>query len=259
MGTAVISTRGSKVLSLAAARSTFAKPSSPRRPHRPREAARAFGGFESFIARKRRQRRFDAKRDRCYTCDEHVPPRSFFPPRLQGKALDTVPACAAHNQDNGPHIEYVRNVLAIQYGTNAVAEEVSDRAKASWDHSPKLLKRTFSDFETAEVVGAATTEEIGVFTIDLPRVKRVVEAIAHGLYCRGKGRYRPGTFEIFCAFHSEQSLPGLPDGSEARGRFLSARPYEPRMTNHPNLWELQVHASEHELIFAMRNRCTYRA
>lgn len=210
------------------------------------------------MRRKRRQRRFDPKRDRCYTCDapatsdEHVPPWSFFPPRLQGKALETVPACAAHNEDNAPDVEYVRNVLAIQYGTNSVAEEVFERAKASWDHSPKLFNRTFHDFQTAEVAGAATAEEIGVFTIDLPRVKRVVEAIAYALYYREKGRAWPGRFEVFCALHSEQSLQGQPDGSEARGRFFCARPYEVHPTNHPDVWELQVHQSEQELIFAMR-------
>jgi hypothetical protein len=186
------------------------------------------------------------------TSSEHVPPWSFFPPRLQGKALDTVPACVAHNEANAQDVEYVRNVLTIQYGTNTVAEEVSERAKASWDHSPKLFNRTFHDFQTAEVVGAATAEEIGVFTIDLPRVKRVVEAIAHALYYLEKCRSWPGRFEVFCAFHSEHSLKGLPDGSEARGRFSSARSYDARATNHPDVWELQVHESEQELIFAVR-------
>lgn len=156
-----------------------------------------------------------------------------------------------HDRASEPVERFARDPPAL-HGTNAVAEEVAERAKASWDHSPKLFSRTFHDFQTAEVVGAATAEEIGVFTIDLPRVKRVARAIAHALYYREKGRSWPGTFEVFCAFHSEESLHGRADGSEARGRFFCARPYEVRTTNHPDVWELQVHESEQELIFAMR-------
>jgi hypothetical protein len=210
------------------------------------------------MARKRRGRRFDPKKDRCYVCDdpattdEHVPPRSFFPPRLQGKRLLTVPACSTHNHGNAADVEYVRGVLCIQYGTNTTAEEVFDRAKATWDHSPKLFLRTFDDIVKAEVVGPAAVDEIGVFTIDLPRVKRVMEAIAHAIYYQERGHAWAGTFEIFCALHSEKSLQGLPDGSERQGRFLAARRYKKRETRHPDVWELQVHESDEELIFAMR-------
>lgn len=210
------------------------------------------------MARKRKGRRFDPKKDRCYMCDapatsdEHVPPRSFFPPRLQGKRLLTVPACAAHNNDNAPDVEYLRGILCCQYGTNAVAEEVLEKAKASWDHSPKLFNRTFDGTMRAEVLGGETTEEIGVFKADLPRVKRVVEAIAHAVYYIERAHAWHGTFEIFCAFHSEESIQGLPDGSERRGRFFCARPYEVRQTLHRDVFELQVHESAGELIFAMR-------
>jgi hypothetical protein len=216
------------------------------------------GLVKHYMARKRKGRRFDPKKDRCYMCaapatsDEHVPPRSFFPERLQGKRLLTVPACATHNNSNAGDVEYVRGVLCIQYNTNATAEEVSERAEASWDHSPKLFNRTFEGMLSAEVVGGETVEEIGVFTVDLPRVKRVMEAIAHALYYLERGHAWPGTFEVFCAFHSERSLHGLPDGSERRGRLFCARSYSVRETLHPDVFELRVHASEPELIFAMR-------
>jgi|GEM_PF-3463721 len=210
------------------------------------------------MARKRKGRRFHPKKDRCYMCDaaatsdEHVPPRSFFPERLQGKRLLTVPACATHNNSNAGDVEYVRGVLCIQYNTNATAEEVAEKAKDSWDHSPKLFNRTFDGMASAEVHGGEMVEEIGIFTVDLPRVKRVVAAIAHAIYYLERGHAWPGTFEIFCAFHSEKSLQGLPDGSEERGRFFCARPYVIRETLHPDVFELQVHESPEELIFAMR-------
>ena len=143
-------------------------------------------------------------------------------------------------------------MLCIQYNTNATAEEVAEKAKASWDNSPKLFNRTFDGIVSAEVHGGEAVEEIGVFTVDLPRVKRVVEAIAHALYYLERGHAWAGTFEVFCAFHSEKSLQGLPDGSEARGRFFCARPYVVRETLHADVFELQVHESPEELIFAMR-------
>lgn len=64
--------------------------------------------------------------------DEHAPPQSFFPPRYQGKSLETVPSCDQHNLANAKDVEYVRGVLCIQYGTNKTAEEVFEKAKGSW-------------------------------------------------------------------------------------------------------------------------------
>jgi hypothetical protein len=104
----------------------------------------------------------------------------------------------------------------------------------------------------ARIEIVASSEEIGAFKVDLARVKRVMEAIAHAVYYLERGQSWPGTFEIFCAFHSEKSLQGLPDGSERQGNFLAARPYVVRETLHPDVFELQVHESAAELIFAMR-------
>jgi hypothetical protein len=185
------------------------------------------------------------------TGDEHAPPQSFFPVRYQGKSLPTVPSCDAHNGANAKDVDYVRGVLCIQYGTNAIAEEVFATAQRSWDHSPKLFNRTFEGMVEAEVVGGEQTEEIGVFTIDLRRVKSVMCAIAHAVYYAERGHAWAGTFEIFCAFHSMESLQGLPDGSEKTGTWFAARPYAKRPTLHADVFEYQVHESN-ELIFAMR-------
>jgi hypothetical protein len=186
------------------------------------------------------------------TSDEHVPPKCFFPEHLQGKRLLTVPACEKHNSGNATDVEYVRGILCVQYGTNATGEQVFEKSKNTWDHSPKLFDRSFSGMGSAEVMDDDKTEEIGVFKADLPRVKKVVEAIAHAVYYLENGRSWPGKFEIFCAFHSEKSLRGLPDGSEAQGNFLANRPYATRQTLHPDVFELRVHESERELIYAMR-------
>jgi len=59
----------------------------------------------------------------CYACDqpaptrEYTPPKSFFPESKRDQLI-TVPSCEAHNNDNSPDVEYVRNLLSFQYGTN---------------------------------------------------------------------------------------------------------------------------------------------
>jgi hypothetical protein len=117
---------------------------------------------------------------------EHVPPQCFFP-NGQRENLWTVPSCALHNLGNSKDVEYVRNVLVTQRGTNETASELFQVVKRSWDRSPALFSRTFHDFRTALVEG----EEAGVFPFDLPRIKAVMTAVCHALAFRDFGRQVP--------------------------------------------------------------------
>jgi hypothetical protein len=89
----------------------------------------------------------------CYACDqpattkEHAPPFSFFPNGYK-ENLITVPSCEAHNNANSKDVEYARNVITILYGANSVGEQhFSDKSVRSFDHSPALLRKTFSDIQ----------------------------------------------------------------------------------------------------------------
>src|SRR5215510_6190671 len=96
--------------------------------------------------------------ERCYMCDqpamsrEHVPPRSFFPVGRRDN-LWTVPSCAEHNLENSTDVEYVRNVVCVQRGSNAVAEESFEVAKRSWTRSPGLFHQTFHDVQAIVLEG----------------------------------------------------------------------------------------------------------
>jgi hypothetical protein len=184
------------------------------------------------------------------TSDEHVPPKSFFPPRLQGKALAIVPACEAHNTANSPDVEYARNVLANQFGSSALADEVADKAFRSWDNSPKLLAKTLQGAEIAHLVDEGTTAETLLMRLDLKRITAVATSIAHALFYIEYGKAWPGTFKIFCTFHSKNSLKGLPDGTEQKGNWFAARPYSERPAIHSDVFRYMFHEST-ELIFAM--------
>ena len=134
----------------------------------------------------------------CYMCDaaatsvEHVPPQCFFPEgRREG--IITVPSCEKHNEANAKDVEYVRNVISTQHGTNGAAAEIFETSKRSLEHSPRLRTRTFRDLRPVMVDGAET----GAFRIDLPRHKRVMEAIAYALYFHDYGRKHRGDWRVF--------------------------------------------------------------
>jgi len=202
------------------------------------------------------QRRFNPRLDKCYMCNsaatskEHAPPESFFPRNYQGKRLVIVPSCNDHNHANAQDVEYVRNIFAIQYGTNSAAAEVAETVKRSWDHSEKLFNQTFREFGVAQVTSSDGSEETGVFRIDVARVERVITAIAHALFFLEKRQQWFGSFEVFCGFHSERSLQSLSDGTEARGEWFASRSYVQRATPYPDVFEYGIHEND-ELVFAM--------
>jgi hypothetical protein len=178
----------------------------------------------------------------CYMCDqpsstrEHVPPRSFFP---KGKRpnLWTVPSCPTHNLENNQDVEYVRNVIVTQLGTNATAENILEVAKRSWDHSPALFARTFHDF------GRVTVQEqqTGAFTFDLVRVKSVMSSVAHALAYRDFGRPYLGDWQVFCA--TLRSRKPAPDWDDFR-KLLGGGAYEPVVTPHPEVFEYGIHRTK---------------
>lgn len=175
--------------------------------------------------------------DRVAVTREHVPPKSFFPERLRTNLI-TVPSCDAHNSDNSLDVEYVRNILSTQHGTNNAAAEVFEATKRSLDHSPKLRARTFRDLKPIIVEG----EETGAYPVDLKRHKRVMGAIAYALYFRDYGRKHLGEWQIFtpsfgyaATVHSGQTDPW----ANFR-QLLDSGQYTPRPVSHPEVFRYEV-------------------
>ena len=105
---------------------------------------------------------------------EHVPPKCFFPESLRTN-LVTVPSCAAHNHHNNLDVDYVRNILCTQRGSNKAAHEVFETTRRSFEHSPKLKSETFREGRLVIVDG----EKTGAYRVDLGRHARVMSSIAH--------------------------------------------------------------------------------
>ncbi len=167
---------------------------------------------------------------------EHVPPRSFFP-KGERTNIWTVPSCRTHNLDNDLHVEYVRNVIATQLGTNARAEQILEVAKRSWDYSPALFARTFHDIETVIL----QAQETVAFSFDLPRLKSVMSAVAHALAYREFGRQYLGDWHVFCA--TLRSRKPTPDWDNLR-TMLTGAAYEPVVTAHPDVFEYGIHRTK---------------
>lgn len=126
----------------------------------------------------------------CYACDEvattveHVPPRSFFPIGSR-KDLLTVPSCEAHNNDLSKDVEYVRNIIPLVMGTNDTGHKhFVNKVLPSFDRSPALKAQTFRDLREVDLGGGPA----GIFTVDLVRLTRVMEAILAALYFRETGQ-----------------------------------------------------------------------
>jgi len=143
----------------------------------------------------------------CYACDqaattkEHAPPRSFFPEGGRGLNLIKVPSCKVHNCDISLDVEYVRNSIVSAAGLNERGELLIDAAKRSFDHSPKLLERTFESF-----TDHSREEQVGTYQFNLERVDKVMTAVAQALHYRDLGQKWSCRLVFVPSLKSEWSL-----------------------------------------------------
>jgi len=179
----------------------------------------------------------------CYVCgapatsEEHAPPESFFPERYRS-GLVTVPSCADHNTKLSKDVEYVRNALCGQRGTNLVAAIVFEAARSSYERSPKLFNRTFSDIRRVILEG----QETGAFSIELPRFKKVIKAIAYAMYYHDFGKRNEGDFDVFSPSLSSRSnlYYGRPDGYENLRSLLEACVFKSMPVPQPRVFKYGI-------------------
>ncbi|MFZ3210923.1 MAG: hypothetical protein WA188_05360 [Terriglobales bacterium] len=192
-------------------------------------------------------------REECYMCDavatsaEHVPPQCFFPEGYRCNLI-TVPSCAAHNQGNSEDVEYVRNVISTQHGTNDAAARLFEKTKRSFNRSPKLLTQTFGGLRPVLVEG----EETGAFRIDLARHRRVMKAIAYAIYFHDNARKHRGGWRIFTPSfgYAENIYSGQPDPWEDLRRLLDSGQYTAMPVPQPEVFKYgQIRTDQNQLIY----------
>jgi len=188
----------------------------------------------------------------CYMCDalatsaEHAPPDCFFPEGYRSNLI-TVPSCAKHNEANAKDVEYVRNVISTQHGTNGAAALVFETTKRSLEHSPKLAARTFRDLRPVMVEGTET----GAFPIDLPRHRRVMEAIAYALYFRDfGGKKHRGDWQVFTPSfkYAANVHRGESDPWDNFRAYVESANYKPMPVPHPEVFKYGVFEMEQSQI-----------
>ncbi len=127
----------------------------------------------------------------CYFCGqpktsrEHVPPQSFFPDDAKLRVnLITVPSCTEHNQDTSDDDEYIRNIIMMFIGNNAVAaEHFMDKGKRSLERNAPLLAQTVGNAQRVYVgkEGESITPTVA-FDVDRKRIDRMLRKMGYALF-----------------------------------------------------------------------------
>jgi len=126
----------------------------------------------------------------CYICGEvatskeHAPARAFFP---KGSAhrlnLIKVHSCKKHNEETSKDDEYVRNIIAMSVGNNAVAfNQFIDRVVQSFRNSPALLTTLTKNSQKVYIREGNNTAETTAFQIDRDRIDKVLKKIAYAIF-----------------------------------------------------------------------------
>jgi hypothetical protein len=152
--------------------------------------------------------------------------------------LFIVPSCPFHNLEQSEDVEYVRNVICGQLGTNDVAAQLFATVRRSYEHTPALFTATFRNVRTVIVDG----EETGAFPIDLPRHRSVMRAIAHAIYYRDNGKRHDGGFGVFSPSmaHRDSVYQGRPDPADGFRRYLESGAFTPMPVSNPRVFQYGV-------------------
>jgi hypothetical protein len=180
----------------------------------------------------------------CYMCElmattrEHVPPRSFFPQGFRTN-LWTVPSCERHNLDNSMDVEYVRNVIVSHRNVRGTAQQLAQSASfRSFERSSALFFRTFGGAEEVMVDGEQTL----VFRFELERFRRVMEAIAFGLFYRENAERFGGQWQVFSpTLLAANDLVGIPDRWQTFRDLMSRVPFQLKPTPEASVFRYGVH------------------
>ena len=128
---------------------------------------------------------------RCYICGnpatsmEHAPARCFFPKGEINGELTKVPSCTIHNEDTSLDDEYVRNVVAMIIGNNAVAlTHFLEKCIRSFERSPKLFQRITGVNQRVFVHDGKSNDlkPTYSFQIERNRIDFVMRKIAYAIY-----------------------------------------------------------------------------
>lgn len=150
-----------------------------------------------------------------------------------------------HNSKNSLDVEYVRNVIASHLATEGSAgANLQDTIFRSFENSPKLFNRTFTDAKAVNING----EETAVYMLEIRRFTTVMDAIAYAIYYKLHGHTYQGSWGMFSpSLVSQRTLyQGLPDDWERYRHLLSKISYNEIPTPQAEIFRLGVHQFDEE-------------
>jgi hypothetical protein len=148
-------------------------------------------------------------------------------------------------------VEYARNVISTMLGSNEIAEKhFFDKAMRSFDHSPALLRTTFSDIRPVNIQRMTT----GAFTLNVDRIKNVMAACVRALHFRETGE-RIFEWEIVLPnLHFSSSDTSEAEAAQWRG-FLSLFrliPFSEQATATPDVFQYAIGNIEGGRVYSLR-------
>ena len=134
--------------------------------------------------------------ENCYLCGEekcsveHVPAKCFFPEESEyRKNLITVPSCKMHNENTSKDDEYVRNIICMSIGNNAIAyQQFIDKVLKSFQRRPALKSKTLQTTKPVYVQEQQKMQQTFAFEIDRDRFDKVMKKIGYALYYHEYGQ-----------------------------------------------------------------------
>lgn len=128
--------------------------------------------------------------NKCYICGdeatskEHAPARSFFPEENKyRKNLITVRSCSKHNEDTSVDDEYVRNIITMSIGNNALAfKHFMKKTVSSFKNSKGLFIVTTKVSEQVYTINNDEFKPSLAFKIDRDRFENVIKKISYALF-----------------------------------------------------------------------------
>lgn len=151
----------------------------------------------------------------CYYCgvdastSEHVPPRCLFPERKDSLGIDyrknliTVPSCDAHNTEKSKDDEFLMACVTPIVGNNGVGyiQTQTKLQRAFARNDGQLLKLVMPERKQATIeLLDGTKFPVLIGDADMPRLCRVLEHVARGLYFYINRRRFVGDCHVFPLF-----------------------------------------------------------
>lgn len=169
--------------------------------------------------------------------DEHVPPKCFFQPKDR-QGLARVPSCRKHNLNNSEDVEEIRNNITMFDGINDYGTTIAKtKTLASFLRKPKLFWRMFQSAREANIGG----REVILNNINMPKFKKVIEAIAYALYYQDYDRRFDYDWHVYgTGLLSNAELLGDTHNPQYRQMLVQLQAV-PMRTIHPHVFRYSIY------------------